>query len=188
MDYSILNASGELSPLQFLHIHIAVCLKKKQVGRKSWIYLTLKHYTINKSFKKCVFYRKTKTLCDPHVHGHVPQWISFLLNALVATAPVVVWTVDNAVHCINVYPVDNGIFMWTQLHVGKVDNTIHWILIFTQWTTQLVFVILFHWTVIYLAPVVQKVDNAIQWINLYSLDSAVGFPNTYPLDSDLSGG
>ena len=32
MDYSILNASGELSPPQFLHI--AVCLKKKQVGRK----------------------------------------------------------------------------------------------------------------------------------------------------------
>ena len=29
MDYSILNASGELSPLQFLHIHVAVCFKKK---------------------------------------------------------------------------------------------------------------------------------------------------------------
>ena len=25
-------------------------------------------------------------------------------------------------------------------------------------------------------------------INLYPLDSAIGFPNTYPLDSDLSGG
>ena len=36
-------------------------------------------------------------------------------------------------------------------------------------------------------PVVQKVDCAIHWINLYSLDSAVGFPNTYPLDRDLSG-
>ena len=35
MDYSILNASGELSPPQFLHIHVAVCFqKKKQVGRK----------------------------------------------------------------------------------------------------------------------------------------------------------
>ena len=32
------------------------------------------------------------------------------------------------------------------------------------------------------APVVQKVDNAIQRISLYRLD------NTYPLDSDLSGG
>ena len=30
-----------------------------------------------------------------------------------------------------------------------------------------------------LAPVVQKVDNAIKYI---------GFPNTYPLDSDLSSG
>ena len=37
-------------------------------------------------------------------------------------------------------------------------------------------------------PVDQKVDNAIQWINLYAVDSAIGFPNTYPLDSDLSGG
>ena len=31
------------------------------------------------------------------------------------------------------------------------------------------------------APVVQKVDNAIHRINLYSVDSAIGFPNTYPL-------
>ena len=41
---------------------------------------------------------------------------------------------------------------------------------------------------LYLAPVVQKVDSAIRWINLYSVDSAIGFPNTYPLGSDLSGG
>ena len=39
-----------------------------------------------------------------------------------------------------------------------------------------------------MAPVVQKVDSAIQWINLYPVDRAIGFPNTYPLDSDLSGG
>ena len=26
--------------------------------------------------------------------------------------------------------------------------------------------------------VVQKVDNATYWINLYPLDSAIGFPNT----------
>ena len=38
------------------------------------------------------------------------------------------------------------------------------------------------------APVVQKVDNSIHWINLYPLDSAVGFPITYPLNSDLTGG
>ena len=36
------------------------------------------------------------------------------------------------------------------------------------------------------APVVQKVDSAIHWINHYPLDSVIGFLNTYPLDSDLS--
>ena len=30
--------------------------------------------------------------------------------------------------------------------------------------------------------------SAIQWINLYSTDIAIGFPNIYPLDSDLSNG
>ena len=39
-----------------------------------------------------------------------------------------------------------------------------------------------------LAPVVQKVDNAIHRINHCPLDNAIGFLNTYPLDSDLSGG
>ena len=39
-----------------------------------------------------------------------------------------------------------------------------------------------------LAPVVQKLDNAIHRINHYPLDSAFGFPNTYPLDNDLSSG
>ena len=40
-----------------------------------------------------------------------------------------------------------------------------------------------------LAPVVHKVDNAINRINLYPLDSAIGFPNIYhwiviyPVDS-----
>ena len=29
------------------------------------------------------------------------------------------------------------------------------------------------------APVVQKVDNAIHWINYYPADNAIGFPNTY---------
>ena len=36
--------------------------------------------------------------------------------------------------------------------------------------------------------VVQRVDNAIHRTNLYSVDSVVCFANTYPLDSDLSGG
>ena len=38
------------------------------------------------------------------------------------------------------------------------------------------------------APVVQKVDNTIHWINLFPVDEAIDFPNTYPLDSNLSGG
>ena len=36
----------------------------------------------------------------------------------------------------------------------------------------------------YLATIVQKVDSAIQRINRYPVDSATGFPNTYPLDSN----
>ena len=38
-----------------------------------------------------------------------------------------------------------------------------------------------------LDPVVEKMDNPIQWINLYSVDNAIDFPNTYLLDSDLTG-
>ena len=45
-----------------------------------------------------------------------------------------------------------------------------------------------YWIEIYLAPVVQKVDNAIHRINVYPLNSAIGSPNAYALDSDLSGG
>ena len=37
-------------------------------------------------------------------------------------------------------------------------------------------------------PVVPKEDSSIHWINLCPLDSAIGFPNAYPLDRDLSGG
>ena len=46
------------------------------------------------------------------------------------------------------------------------------------------------WTVDFrfLGPVVQTLDNAIHRINHYPVDSAVCFANTYPLDSDLSGG
>ena len=41
---------------------------------------------------------------------------------------------------------------------------------------------------IYLASVVQRLDNAIHRINHYPADSVVCFVNIYPLDSDLSGG
>ena len=40
----------------------------------------------------------------------------------------------------------------------------------------------------HLAPVVQRLVNAIHWINHYPADSVVCFVNTYPLDSDLSDG
>ena len=36
-----------------------------------------------------------------------------------------------------------------------------------------------------LAAVVQKVDSAIRYINLYPVNSALGFPDSYPLDRDL---
>ena len=39
------------------------------------------------------------------------------------------------------------------------------------------------------AQVVQKVANAIHWINLYPKDSAIGVPNTLcPLANDFSSG
>ena len=37
-----------------------------------------------------------------------------------------------------------------------------------------------------LAPTVENVDSVIHWIILHSMDSAVGIPNAYLLDSDLS--
>ena len=39
-----------------------------------------------------------------------------------------------------------------------------------------------------LASVDQKVDTAVLQINLYPADSAIGFPNTFRLDRDLSRG
>ena len=40
----------------------------------------------------------------------------------------------------------------------------------------------------HLALVVQRLDSSIHQINLYPIDSAISFPSTYLLDSDLSGG
>ena len=33
-----------------------------------------------------------------------------------------------------------------------------------------------------------RITLSTEWINLYPVDSEIGFPNTYPLDSDLSAG
>ena len=44
-------------------------------------------------------------------------------------------------------------------------------------------------TIIDLAPVGRNwVNSAIHWINYYPIDNRIGVRNTYPLDSDLSGG
>ena len=40
-------------------------------------------------------------------------------------------------------------------------------------------------SIILRAPVVQKLGSAIYWRNLHSVDNAIGFPNTYPLDSAI---
>ena len=45
-----------------------------------------------------------------------------------------------------------------------------------------------HTCPVILASVIQKLDCAIHRINLYPVDNVIGFPNTYPLHSDLSGG
>ena len=39
-----------------------------------------------------------------------------------------------------------------------------------------------------LVSFVQRVDNSIHWINVYPLNDVIGFLDTYPLGSDLSGG
>ena len=39
-----------------------------------------------------------------------------------------------------------------------------------------------------MAPDVQNLDNDIHCIHNYQVDNAIDFPDTYPPDSDLSGG
>ena len=41
---------------------------------------------------------------------------------------------------------------------------------------------------VFQGPVARNGDNAIHWVNLCPVDNAIGFPNTYPLDSDFSVG
>ena len=53
---------------------------------------------------------------------------------------------------------------------------------------QSVSVILIRRVVCYQGLVVQTGNSAIQWIYHYTLDGAIGFPNKYRVDSDLSGG
>jgi len=39
-------------------------------------------------------------------------------------------------------------------------------------------------TLFHLAPVVQKVNSSIHWMNVHPLDNAIDFPNAYLLDID----
>ena len=61
-------------------------------------------------------------------------------------------------------------------------STIHWIVIYQAPVVQTLD------NTIHLAPVVQTLESAIHWIKIYPVDNAIGLPNTYQLDSDLSGG
>ena len=71
--------------------------------------------------------------------------------------------------------------------VTKVDSVIRWINLCLVDNAIGFPNILIRWIVIYLAPV-QTLDSAIQRINHYPGDNAIVSCNTYPLDSDLSGG
>ena len=46
--------------------------------------------------------------------------------------------------------------------------------------------LLLDYSVDFQSPVVENLDSAIQWINLYPVNNAISFCNTYPLDTDLS--
>jgi len=61
--------------------------------------------------------------------------------------------------------------------IQKLDGAIHLALVVQKMDST-----------IHQASVVQKVDSNFLWINYYPKDSAIGFCNTCPLDSDLSGG
>ena len=49
-------------------------------------------------------------------------------------------------------------------------------------------IFLLQWNIVLQAPVVQTLDSAIHQIKIYPVDNAIGSPNTYPLDRDLSSG
>ena len=71
---------------------------------------------------------------------------------------------------------------WTSGQSLPVENFFEYCLLgfwLTDWLTD---------RVAALASVVRNMDNAIHRINHYPVDSAIGFRNVYPLDSDLFGG
>ena len=82
------------------------------------------------------------------------------------------------------WPCDNKLNV--NKHLEQIENSLQ--VIFSRISNRLASVVPRLDSAIHFGPVFQNVDNAIHRINVYPLNSAIGFPNTYPLDSDLSGG
>ena len=75
------------------------------------------------------------------------------------------------------------ILLFTSFYRCHFNGTMFDVIILLQYIWQYVKIL-----GITLAPVVQTLDSAIHQIKIYPVDDAIVFANTYPLDSDLSGG
>ena len=73
--------------------------------------------------------------------------------------------------------------------VQRLDSTIHWINLYpVDSAILLVSPILISWIVVYpVDSAIQRFNNQGQ-INPNPVDSAIGFPNTFPLDRGFSSG
>ena len=78
--------------------------------------------------------------------------------------------------------------------VQKLGRAIHWINHYPGISFRETNYCAIQWIVIYLASVFQRLDSAIHRINLYSMDSAISFPQIilmggwiviYPVDSTI---
>ena len=71
-------------------------------------------------------------------------------------------------------------------HSSKSQTVFPWQFSFSQ-NLMSFFLLFLTDPAVYLAPVVQRLDNAICWINRYPADKCQQNQPRYPLDSDLSG-
>ena len=97
--------------------------------------------------------------------------------------------------CYYLYFFKNYHINWTRAFFKSVPNLVRWLIfnvnvldVRTWIVTDQFWLIRPHFSFILQALVVQRLDSAIHRIKLYSVDNTIGFPNTYPLDGDLSGG
>jgi len=74
--------------------------------------------------------------------------------------------------------------MWRIIHIS--EDVIH-LGLQHRWITSSLICIILHILLSLIGPVVWKVDKSIHWIKVCSVDNAISFPNTYSMDSDLSG-